>query len=799
MSRSRLRVELLCAVWALATPAFAAEDELFRACRADCAEGVRLQLEVYRNGQPTHLIVPFLARPDGGFSAAAADLRALGLVAPSDKTEIPLEQLPGVSYHFDEASQRMFLVAAPRAIALQRISLNPQPTPAVVSHDTGALLNYGVGVQAGGAPGAGLRGQAVTGDFEARLFGRFGLIDSGFTGEAGPPGSRGVRLDSYWTWSDPSHAITARAGDLISGGFFWTRPLRLGGVQLRRDFGVRPDLITIPTPVLSATAAAPSTLDVMLGQSVVMSRQIGPGPIEITDLPVTQGQGTASLILRDVNGNSQRISTPYFATPDLLREGLMDFSLEAGYARRNFGLLSNDYDGALVGSASARWGATDSITLQSHLEGGAGLTQAGGGLVARTGDFGALSLAIAASRYADEARMKTGMLAAVAFQTRVSAITLSAQAQKTFGDYEDLAAVTANRRWRLQQPDQTAVPTLLVQLAASTPINIAALKRWGDTPSFSLTYGRTVTSGVTRAVAGGALRWTYANKVSFQASVYAAGSDRAESGFFLSVSLPFGAHGSATSGVQRSGGETTGYVEAREQEQLTPGSTAWDVRVDAGRETQIQAAGVYRSDVGRISAQASYASDGATEASARIDGAVVWLDGPAWARDRIDGAFAVAEVGAPHIEVMLQNRSVGQSDAHGRLLLPNLNPYEPNRVGVNMNTVALADTADVDTMLVSPPYGAGARARFGVKKAPPHSLITVRMKNGRPAPAGVTARLNDDPEEFVVGYDGQLFLTNLHAANDIHLDLGDGDHCTAHFLFDLNVEVHPHGPDVVCH
>ena len=40
----------------------------------------------------------------------------------------------------------------------------------------------------------------------------------------------------------------------------WTRPVRLGGGQVQRNFGIRPDLITMPLPSLSSSAAVASTV-----------------------------------------------------------------------------------------------------------------------------------------------------------------------------------------------------------------------------------------------------------------------------------------------------------------------------------------------------------------------------------------------------------------------------------------------------------------------------------------------------------------------------------------------------------
>ena len=70
------------------------------------------------------------------------------------------------------------------------------------------------------------------------------------------------RLNTTWSYSDPERLITYRAGDFVSGGLPWTRPVFLGGMQVQRNFTLRPDLVTLPVPILSGHCGGPSTLEV---------------------------------------------------------------------------------------------------------------------------------------------------------------------------------------------------------------------------------------------------------------------------------------------------------------------------------------------------------------------------------------------------------------------------------------------------------------------------------------------------------------------------------------------------------
>jgi outer membrane usher protein len=154
----------------------------------------------------------------------------------------------------------------------------------------------------------------------------------------------------------------------------------MAGVQIRRDFSTRPDLITMPSPRLSASAAAPSILDLYVNDVPVLSRRVGAGPIEIDGLPPTRGFSEARLVLRDEAGRQTTVTAPFFTTPLLLRRGFVDYAAEAGFARRYFGVRSNDYADMLLATGSVRYGLRDSLTLEGHAEGGAGLVNLGGGV-----------------------------------------------------------------------------------------------------------------------------------------------------------------------------------------------------------------------------------------------------------------------------------------------------------------------------------------------------------------------------------------------------------------------------------
>lgn len=115
-----------------------------------------------------------------------------------------------------------------------------------------------------------------------------------------------TRLDSAWRYTDPKRAITYQLGDGVSGGLGWASSWRFGGVQIRRNFGLRPDLVTAPVPSLAGTTSVPSTLDLYLNNIKVYS-------------------GDASIVLRDALGREIRTRHRYFYNANMLGKGVLIF------------------------------------------------------------------------------------------------------------------------------------------------------------------------------------------------------------------------------------------------------------------------------------------------------------------------------------------------------------------------------------------------------------------------------------------------------------------------------------------
>ena len=333
-----------------------------------------LILEVRLNGVRSPLLWQFELLSDGSLATTADRLSQLGLDLarlgiPADAPLVRLVDLPGVTHRYVDSTQSVEIDAADAALFPVVLDAGVAPVqvdPERIEHNFGAMLNYSL------FGAVSQEGAALSGQYEVRLLSRWGVISSnGYANLAtvGPEGAEHIRLDTFWRYVDTRHVIAISAGDVIAEGGDLGVVYRLGGVQVRRDFGNRPDLVTTALPILSGTAAVPSAVDLYVNGVRYFSGVTGPGPFQFRSLPNIGGGAKAMVLLTDAAGRETRIEKPIFFSPRLLPRGLLDFSVEAGFPRLNYGSKSFQYLDQPAASGSLRYGLKDWLTVMAHVEG----------------------------------------------------------------------------------------------------------------------------------------------------------------------------------------------------------------------------------------------------------------------------------------------------------------------------------------------------------------------------------------------------------------------------------------------
>ena len=762
--------------------------------RVDAQEaGRKMQLEVIVNGTPTQLIGSFVLRDNGQVAAKRAELEEIGLdprgYATPD-TIILLNNLPGLSYRYEEASQRIFITAPDELRTTKEYIVSNRPQENItVQSDYGAVLNYFLFTSGASSPDTrfALNGGSAT--LDARVFTPFGTLSQSMILRSFNDRSEALRLNSGLAYSNPETLTTYRVGDAITGGDAWTRPIRMGGFQVQRNFGLRPDLVTLPLPSAIGTAAVPSTADVYINGIKTFSQDVGAGPYRLSNLPAMSGSGDARVVLRDASGRETQTSLPFYASPKLLAPGLSDYSFEVGAPRISYGTISDAYIAKPVSTFSMRYGTFDWLTLIGHGEAGAGLLNGSVGVAARTGSFGVATIAGAASSYGNG----TGYQSYLAYETKILGFNVSASSQLTYGRYQDLASVTA----RLQP--NTYVDPLglgsffkLSSLVTDSTIFInarppKALNRVSvgipllENASLSATFIQSNDGVGTRSnIVAASLSVGLPYQASLFATAFTEVSGKKNTGVLVGLSMPLG--NSVTVGTSVSGGAggTSVNFEAVKPLDIHPGSLGWRVRDSEGATAERSAAVSYRSDAARTDAGISQFRHGYT-ATASVEGAVVTMGQGVFFANRIDDAFAVVETGTPGVEVYHENRSVGVTDSAGRALVTGLRSYQRNKIAIDTSNLPLDADVTMTQTEIAPADRSGVRVNLAVKTDVRSALVVLRNPNGLVLPAGSQGHI-EGGESFVVGYDGAAYIKSLADENLATITTINGE-CHASFRY----------------
>ncbi|WP_395675089.1 fimbria/pilus outer membrane usher protein [Inquilinus sp.] len=725
------------------------------------AEDRRLYLDVTINGESQALIGDFVER-DGVLYATPEGLEGVGVrrpegAAPTTDGLLRLTDVPGLRYDYDEPAQALRL-DLPDA-ARQPVAIGARD-PRVVQADSayGLLLNYDlVGTRSAGETSG-------SGVLEGRVFGPLGVLDTSFLGNIGAGSGQDeglIRLDTTWTWSDPDALRRARVGDFVSGGLAWTRPVRMIGGQLDRDFSMRPDLVTFPVPAFGGNAAVPSTVDVYVDNVKQFSTEVKPGPFEITSLPVLTGAGDARVVVRDALGRETVQTLPFYASSSLLREGFLDYSVEAGSIRRRYGEASADYSG-FAGIGSLRYGLDDSVTLEGHVEGSRDLVLGGAGAVYGVGTLGTVNAAVAGSRAGGD----SGLQYAVGFEHLDPRWSASLQRTGTVGVYKDLAAVEDRSRLR-----------------GSTRVSASLnLDRWGSIGLAYVDLDRT-RFGRTQ-IASGNYSVTLFDNIQLVASSFLDLDDTSNAGVLLSLTVPLGRETNVGLEANAQNGQRwlTQRASYIQDTGVTDRGLIVNAQVSEGDLRRYYGQVDYRTALADFTVSADQIDDHASFRG-EIRGSLAYAGGGVFVGQRVDDSFAVVDTGVPDVGVTLENRPVGRTDGSGQLLVHGLRAYEANKMAIDVADLP-ADAAFDDTRRsVVPADRSGIVVHFPVRVGDAATII-IHRPDGSTVPPGSTLALDGGgPEPLPVGYDGLAYATGLQPENAGTVTLRDGSQCHIAFAF----------------
>lgn len=674
---------------------------------------------------------------------------------------VDLSELAGLRVEY-QAQQQTLVVEAPVEM-LVRESVHTSDKPLRDESDeetpaTGVLLNYSVHLQRSESQLDLTTGLSAWTEF--RVPRRLGVFSSTMLSQwtqsrlGGNAGPRHTRLDTSWRSDFPKSSTSVVIGDTATSALTWSRPVRIGGLRLGTDFGLHPYRSTSPLTSFEGQVTLPSTIDVYVGGLLQDQLQVLPGSFTIESLTAVDGAGIASLVITDVSGQRRTIDVPIYGALNLLREGLVDWSAEAGAMRSQYGRESFLYSSRLVASGSWRYGLTNAVTLEGHAERGVGTEVFGYGGVVRLGDRGGLFSASVTSSRSKEAG--SGQKVNLAYQWIMRPWRVALQSQRTSSQFGDLSALEGSLS--LRRADRAFLGWSLlgwdVGLTASQQVD----SRNQGTRLTGLSLTRQLNNGV---------RWS----IGYSKLVSTVQDQRV--GLSVLIPLGKGLTASLSTTRRRDRSSSTGWQVSRS----ASAGEDWSWRVaHASPDGAAQASATLTSSFGQWSGSFDRFHGvgnvgSSTSLSTSFSGAVAFIESRIFPTRTVDSSFALVSTGGlAGVPVRLENQPVGKTDSQGQLFVSPLNAQQRNQLSVDVLDLDYDISAAATTMFATPHRFSGVKVDFAFQRVV-SVRATLRDAQGVPIPAGSAVFAESTPFSELsafgqmtvfpaVGHDGEILVEN---------------------------------------
>lgn len=728
----------------------------------------RLYLAVVLNGRSIGEVVPVDYRA-GHYFLAQTDLRRFGLRMPEQHVPmIDINQLPGVSAVHDNATQRLLITVPPDWLPSQQLAdRTGHSEPATPVSSLGLLLNYDLyATNSGGRYPA----RSLSGWTEQRLFGAFGTLSNRGVVQTGSAAANAyrkshgyTRYDTQWRYSDPDTLQNIVVGDLISDSLSASSSVRVAGIQVARNFSLRPDLITYPVPEFFGQAAVPSTVDLFINSNRMASHRVNPGPFSLQTMPYINGAGTATIVTRDVLGREVSEDVAFYISNELLKPGLLDYSFSTGALRREYGLSSFSY-GELVASGITRYGVSDGWTATGWAEAAEGLAGAGLGSNVQLGGMGVLSASWGASDARQQSRADdawgrraeyvwqpasdvavqgSGTQRALGYSYNNQKIGMSVQRTERTEGYVNLAGY--ENRGRLSRREDQAIVSVSLDRYGTLGVG------WFDVSYEAQRRTRLLNLSHNVSLGRGVYLYSGVNK------------EMGADGFGAQLSLSIALGGASTASTRFTRDrEGRGATQANYSRSVPfSGGVGWNLGLsDAQGAAQYRQADVTWRTPWTEARGGLYGTRDEPVQWGQLRGSVVSMDGQAHWTNTISDAFALVFAnGYPDVPVYYENQLSGKTDRNGYFLIPAVTAWYPASIEIDPTQLPVDVNTSQPRRTVAVRQGSGYLVEFPIEKLRAVSLTLLDAQR-LPIPPGSKVTIAGSERSAWVGWEGEVYLEN---------------------------------------
>ncbi len=670
--------------------------------------------------------IPILRDEQGNVFVPAAEFANWGLslagatpITLNGERYIPVSQLEGIEVRFDARTVTLELQVGAHGFSGTVVNLGPQRRSGVVYPAENSLfLNYGLN-----ANGDESFGQRVY-QFATELGARSGswLFYNTTSDQWGSGVTTGfTRLLTNVQYDDRPNLRRLTLGDFFTPSFNLASSVPLGGISLTKFYSMDPYFIQYPTAAFRTEVAFPSTVQVRVDGNLVAQRPVPPGPVDITNISGVTGGHNVSVTIRDPFGREQVLQQPFFFATDAgLAAGLHEYSYNAGFLRREYGIQSGNY-GDLAATAFHRYAFTDELTL--------GLRGQGTRSLYNVGPFGTYQLPrlgiFGAGVSIGGREGRSGPATAAAYTYSGNNFGLSLGAQYLSRNFAQLSDLEPGQRIRT---NQFASASVFSRDLGSVSATYTALTSY-DGPNTKL-WNISYTLGVFAEKGLVALNY---NRTLEPQSI---------SSWLLSFRYFFD---TTTSVVAAVGGTGNRNTQAVSLEQSIPQGEGVGYAFTAAHATGDGSDGAFGRAFVQVNAanatfggeysRASNATAGASLSNVFLAGSIGYVGGSIFAARPVADSFALIRLpGTPDVPVYANSWYAGKTNAAGEIVATNISSYYDNFIIFSAKDLPLDYIFPSAEKVISPMTRSGTLVEFAVRKNHAVVGVLVTTHDGKPVP-----------------------------------------------------------------
>ncbi|WP_146745766.1 fimbria/pilus outer membrane usher protein [Enterobacter sp. RIT418] len=559
------------------------------------------------------------------------------------------------------------------------------------------------------------------------------------------------------------------------------------GAQINSDSDMLPDSEKGYAPIIRGTAHSNALVMVRQNGYVIYQNTVAPGAFEINDLYPTGSSGDLQVTVKETDGSESHFVVPYASVPVLQREKNLRYSVTAGRYRS----YDKDVEKTPFAQGSAIYGLPYGFTAYGGVQQSSHYRSQAVGAGKNMGDLGAFSIDVTrAKALLKKQQASKGQSWRVRYSKDFAGsgtnFSLAGYRYNSKGFYtlqDTMESYTRSSDWSAPQQRRARTEATIDQTLGegwgSVTLSLVKESYWSqsqDMTSMSVSYNNSW-HGVSYSL-------SYSMNKNTNDSDENGESVTNDNQFSLSVSVPLDhwMHNTwATYNLNNTKDGTTQNLGLNGTA-LQDNNLNWNLQEGlstTGSGTSGSANADYKGTYGEVSGGVSQDKHQQT-LNVGIQGGVVAHANGITLTQPLGETIALVKAPGTH-GTHITNQTGVETDFRGYTVVPFVTAYRHNTIALDTET--LPDDADIThaAQIVTPTRGAVVRATFNTRVGR-RALMTL-TQNGKPLPFGATVTTEDKDSEFIVGNDGQTYVSGLPPRGRLAVSWGEdaSEHCVADY------------------